>query len=67
MSADSDDNADTAMNSGDDAAARRAARRRKLDAIFGDDLPEVTRDECGQDHKGVSQDWLETQRPPHYE
>ena len=67
MSADSDDNAETAINSGDDAAARRAARRRRLDAIFGDDLPEVTRDECGQDHKGVSQDWLEAQRPPHYE
>ncbi|GAC01576.1 hypothetical protein GONAM_29_00200 [Gordonia namibiensis NBRC 108229] len=67
MTGDRDDNGKPSMSSSDDAAARRAARRAKLDSVFGDDLPEITKDECGEDHKGHSQDWFEAQRPPHYE
>nr|WP_244971644.1 hypothetical protein [Gordonia rubripertincta] len=57
----------SSVSSSDDAAARRAARRARLDSVFGDDLPDITSDECGEDHKGHSQDWFEAQRPPHYE
>ncbi|ASR02246.1 hypothetical protein GCWB2_07170 [Gordonia rubripertincta] len=67
MTGDRGDAEKPSMSSSDDAAARRAARRAKLDSVFGDDLPEITKDECGEDHKGHSQDWFEAQRPPHYE
>ena len=52
--------------SDDDAAQHRAARRRRLDSVFGDDLPELTSDESDEHHTGRSKDWYEAQRPPHH-
>jgi hypothetical protein len=51
------------------AAARRAAQRRKLDEVFGDVLPTVTRDEVddGQDGRADERDqWYRDNRPPHH-
>ena len=54
-----------------DTAARRAATRRKLDEVFGDVLPSVTRDELddGSDGSpGTTRDqWYRDNRPPHHE
>ena len=55
----------------DAAAARRAARRRMLDDVFGEVLPTVTRDEIddGQDGQGRGGDrdrWYRDNRPPHH-
>lgn len=49
-------------------ARRRAAGvdRARLDAVFGDTLPETTSDEArdpGGDH---GDDWWRDQRPPHH-
>ncbi len=47
-----------------------AERRRRLDAIFGDTLPETTRDERdpgeGSDESGRGDAWLRAQVPPHH-
>jgi hypothetical protein len=53
----------------DAGAARRAARRRMLDDVFGEVLPEVTRDEIDdrQDGQGRDSDqWYRDNRPPHH-
>ena len=60
----------------DDAPGRETAweRRRRLAAVFGDDLPSVTSDEASPsggdtDHDGcssASDRWLEENRPPHH-
>lgn len=44
-----------------------AQRRRRLDEIFGDVLPETTRDERadGPEDPGAD-DWLRAQVPPHH-
>ncbi len=52
-------------NSSDDVAAAR--RRRKLDEVFGDDLPEQTSDDCDKGHNHSSAEWYRVNRPPHYE
>ena len=51
------------------AAARRAARRRMLDDVFGEVLPEVTRDEIdGGQSRAVDLDqWYRDNRPPHHD
>lgn len=54
------------------AAARRAATRRKLDDVFGDVLPDVTRDELddGSDRPSGTTDrdqWYRDNRPPHHQ
>ncbi|AZG45216.1 hypothetical protein D7316_01811 [Gordonia insulae] len=55
-------------DSGDEAGPAAGWRvKRKIDDVFGDDLPEVTSDECDQGHTGASKDWYEANRPPHYE
>lgn len=59
--------APTSDDAADTEAARRLARRRRRDAIFGDALPEVTTDESDEGHTQLSQDWYSSQRPPHYE
>jgi hypothetical protein len=46
--------------------------RRKLDAVFGDVLPAVTRDETGEDEPRSGGDpagdeWLRANRPPHHD
>ncbi|MGC4962495.1 hypothetical protein [Gordonia sp. DT101] len=42
-------------------------KKAEIEDVFGADLPEVTSDECDQGHMGVSRDWYEANRPPHYE
>lgn len=58
--------ADAGGNTKSDEVRRAARRRARLAAIFGDDLPEQTRDESGEGHKGHPQEWFEAQRPPHH-
>ena len=45
--------------------------RRRLDAVFGDVLPEVTRDEVSEstDDPSAAQgdEWLRATRPPHHD
>lgn len=47
-----------------------AQRRRRLDAIFGDVLPETTRDEraeqSGEAESSGTDAWLRAQVPPHH-
>ncbi len=55
-------------------ARERAARRRRLAEIFGDVLPEQTRDDAGDPadrpaDRGASdpgEEWLRRQVPPHH-
>ncbi|GAB3654888.1 hypothetical protein GCM10027596_07050 [Nocardioides korecus] len=48
----------------------QAARRRRLAEVFGDVLPEQTRDDAGDPaDRGVTdsnEDWLRRQVPPHH-
>ncbi|HEX6246917.1 MAG TPA: hypothetical protein VFZ64_03520 [Nocardioidaceae bacterium] len=53
--------------------AAEAERRRRIAAIFGDPLPDRTRDECaetrGDDRPAAgpgNDDWLRSQVPPHH-
>jgi hypothetical protein len=54
----------------DEAAA--AERRRRLDRIFGEVLPEQTRDEAdepaepGRPEESATDEWLRRQVPPHH-
>jgi hypothetical protein len=46
--------------------------RRRLDDVFGDVLPEVTRDEAGDDPADPAaeperDEWLRANRPPHHD
>ena len=47
-----------------------AQRRARLDAIFGDTLPDTTSDERepgpDRDEQGRGDDWLREQVPPHH-
>lgn len=50
-------------------AERKAARSRRLDEIFGDTLPETTRDErdpASPEAERGSDRWLREQVPPHH-
>ena len=59
------DRADAAPTAGPDGAAARAARRRRLDRIFGDVLPDTTGDE--RDTARADGDrWYRENRPPHH-
>ncbi|WP_278261360.1 hypothetical protein [Nocardia sp. AG03] len=49
-----------------DAARRKAAEALRLARIFGDVLPETTRDERGSEHSGDNDEWLRAQVPPHH-
>nr|WP_082544599.1 MULTISPECIES: hypothetical protein [unclassified Rhodococcus (in: high G+C Gram-positive bacteria)] len=57
----------------EDTASRARARRARLARVFGDVLPESTRDDgtSGEPHRGDSssgsEEWLRSQRPPHYD
>jgi hypothetical protein len=45
----------------------RAERRRRLAEVFGDVLPDQTRDDSGEDgDPAASEDWLKRQVPPHH-
>ncbi|MFL0578169.1 hypothetical protein [Dietzia sp. 179-F 9C3 NHS] len=47
-------------------ARRRAADLARLDAVFGETLPETTSDERGSDGR-IGDDWWREQRPPHHD
>ncbi|MGW4634745.1 hypothetical protein [Nocardia sp. NPDC004415] len=49
-----------------EAARRKAAEALRLARIFGEVLPETTRDERGSGHSGDSDEWLRSQVPPHH-
>ena len=45
----------------------RAARKRKLAEVFGDVLPEQTKDDLGGDPDvEATEEWLKRQVPPHH-
>jgi len=47
----------------------REARRRRLERIFGDVLPDQTRDDADEsagDSVDAGEDWLKRQVPPHH-
>ncbi|RNL78281.1 hypothetical protein [Nocardioides marmorisolisilvae] len=51
------------------SAEERAARKRRLAEVFGDVLPEQTRDDQdarGGDTESSKDDWLKRQVPPHH-
>lgn len=62
------------MTSEDDArpappltAEERAARKRRLDAVFGDVVPEQTSDDRGEEASTrANEEWLKRQVPPHH-
>ncbi|QKT06445.1 hypothetical protein HUN08_04000 [Gordonia sp. X0973] len=46
---------------------QRWRRRQRLDAVFGDDLPDTTGDERGDgEGSGRGREWYERNRPPHH-
>jgi hypothetical protein len=70
----SDDRSSTADPIGTDPKSR-AARRRRLDEVFGDVLPDTTEDERDAGVAGIDSDsgpgeasdrWLREQVPPHH-
>jgi len=49
--------------------AEREARRRRLEKVFGDVLPDQTRDDADEsagDSGDATEDWLKRQVPPHH-
>jgi hypothetical protein len=49
-------------------AAERAARRRRLEEVFGETLPEQTGDDVDEpgSRSDSADDWLRRQVPPHH-
>lgn len=48
-------------------ARDEAARKRRLAEVFGDPLPEQTRDDVDPDEPAVDRDdWFRSQVPPHH-
>ncbi|MFW0795653.1 hypothetical protein AAFP30_17715 [Gordonia sp. CPCC 205515] len=64
-----DDRESSVTSDSDGSPSSRAdwRRKRKIDDVFGDDLPELTSDESDEGHSGLSRGWYESNRPPHYE
>jgi hypothetical protein len=63
----------TSQDRGDETvedARESVARRRRRAAVFGEVLPESTRDDRAEgrpdDRPGGSEDWLRAQVPPHH-
>jgi hypothetical protein len=56
--------------SGEDSltAAERAARRRRLEEVFGETLPEQTGDDVAEPETrtDAADEWLRRQVPPHH-
>ena len=60
----SDDDEKPAVNCDANDSLRRGKRRRMRDEIFGDELPETTSDERGEDHSRRSRGWYESHSVP---
>ncbi len=56
----------TAADGASSAATDRNTDRARLARVFGEVLPEVTRDERDPDGPDSSDEWLRAQRPPHH-
>ena len=57
------------MSKADVPGETHEERRRRLDAVFGEVLPETTSDErdLGADNRtDAAEDWLKAQVPPHH-
>jgi len=52
--------------SDDQSAAERAAAKARVDAVFGQTLPETTSDEARGRDSRIDDDWWRAQRPPHH-
>ena len=52
--------------SDDQSAAERAAVKARVDAVFGQTLPETTSDEARGRDSRIDDDWWREQRPPHH-
>lgn len=66
-----DEQASTRRTSGEPALTprEREERRRRLAEVFGDVLPEQTRDDTDAEvggRSGSNEDWLRRQVPPHH-
>lgn len=48
------------------SAAERAAVKARVDAVFGQTLPETTSDEARGRDSRIDDDWWRAQRPPHH-
>lgn len=48
------------------SAAERAAAKARVDAVFGQTLPETTSDEARGRDSRIDDDWWRAQRPPHH-
>ena len=48
------------------SAAERAAVKARVDAVFGQTLPETTSDEARGRDSRIDDDWWREQRPPHH-
>ncbi len=46
--------------------SRRRVDQSRLDAIFGETLPDTTSDETRDDDSRIRDDWWRAQRPPHH-
>jgi hypothetical protein len=68
MSRPDDPSADSSQTSSESQSEWR--KRRRLDAVFGDGLPETTSDERDDDAPTTAEDagerWLRSQVPPHH-
>jgi hypothetical protein len=54
----------------DQAAVEETERRRRRARVFGEVLPDRTRDEmsdAAEDSAGASEEWLRRQKPPHHD
>lgn len=50
-----------------DAAAKKAAKdKARIDAVFGQTLPETTSDEARGSDSWIDDAWWHAQRPPHH-
>lgn len=63
-----DDRESSTTSDSDESPGPRAdwRARRKLDDVFGDDLPDLTADKGDEAHTGLSRGWYEANRPPHH-
>lgn len=49
-----------------ESAVRPTVDRARLDAVFGETLPETTSDEARGRGSSIDDDWWREQRPPHH-
>ncbi|EHK88423.1 hypothetical protein ACWGPQ_17230 [Saccharomonospora azurea] len=59
---------DDTVQPNEQSRRERPRRRKTLDDVFGDVLPDTTRDERDSSSSaGLSDDWYRENRPPHHD